>query len=443
MHHIDGTVSHLRQRRCAVENTLILPFAGPGVAGKFHVPCEGHVSEGGTLSRSNCPAPQSGPPGLSLKDCLDRMATRDPSAMAELYDRTVPWVYGLAIRILEDRTEAEEIVQEVYFQAWEQAATCDCEEQEVLGWLLAMCREEAMAALRRDGGPARADSCPALMEAIGSGSLLYPPLASLSPRQRELLELALFRAMDHDDLSLHAGIPVAEVVSELAIASDRLREVASDDPAPGTLASILFTHELDSRPSRPSDFQAEARAMEALSQELSQPCGRILGKLVESALELCHAHSAGISILERADTDLVFRWHAITGEFAPHLGGSLPRDESPCGIVLDRNAAQLMVHPERYFANLRDVTPKIVEVLLVPFRMLGEPVGTVWVLSHHEGTRFCAEDCRLITALSHFAAAAYVLRSSQEAALEARDELLRSNERLRRANAQLEAGLAR
>ena len=168
-----------------------------------------------------------------------------------------------------------------------------------------------------------------------------------------------------------------------------------------------------------------------------RPCGRILTKLVEAALDLCHADSAGISIVEHSDTGVVFRWHAIVGEFAPHQGGSLPRFESPCGIVLDRNAAQLMAYPHRYFAPLRAASPRVVEVLLVPFHMLGEPVGTVWVLSHHEGTHFCAEDCRLVTALAKFAAAAYMLRSSQETALGARDELIRSNDRLRRANDKL------
>ena len=302
-----------------------------------------------------------------------------------------------------------------------------------MGWLLAICRDLALAALRRAGAMAKATAsgCPDLLSAIDSRSDLHARLATLSPLQRELLGLAFFRGMDPEALSLHAGIALADAKSELEDASSRMRA------QPPPLESIVATPQLYSRPSRPSDFEAEARAMEALTQELAKPCGRILGRLVEAALELCHAHSAGISIIEHGATGVVFRWNAVAGEFSPHQGGSLPRNESPCGIVLDRNAAQLIAYPHRYFANLRGVTPRIVEALLVPFHMLGEPVGTVWVLSHHEGTHFCAEDCRLVTALAQFAAAAYVLRSSQEAALQARDELMRSNERLRRTNDRL------
>lgn len=363
--------------------------------------------------------------------------------MSEFYDRTVPSVWGLAMRILDDRAKAEEIVAEVYFQAWQRADARDCAAEGVMSWLLAMCRDHALAALQRQGAMPKTSGCPDLLGAINPGSALHARLASLSLLQRELVGLALFRGMDHTALSLHAGISIDGVISELTDAANRMRATTPAEPAAPTLESIILTPQLYARPSRPSDFQAEARAMEALTQEFAKPCGRILGRLVEAALELCHAHSAGISILENADAGLVFRWHAIAGEFAPHLGGSLPRDESPCGIVLDRNATQLMAYPDRYFANLRGASPRIVEVLLVPFHMLGEPVGTVWVLSHHEGTHFCAEDCRVITALANFAAAAYLLRSSQEAAVEARDEMMKSNERLRPTNETLATTLSR
>lgn len=76
-------------------------------------------------------------------------------------------------------------------------------------------------------------------------------------------------------------------------------------------------------------------------------------------------------------------------------------------------------------------------LLFLRTRSLGEPVGTIWVLAHDDERHFDAEDARLLEALAQFASAAYVLRSSQIAALEARDELVRANERLRRTNGRL------
>ncbi len=368
----------------------------------------------------------------SLRSCLARMAARDQSALSQFYDLTVCRVHAVAMRILDDAMQAEEVVADVYLRAWREAGASNRATGDVMGWLLGMCRDVALAALHRGGEPANAatSGSPDLMRAIDPASDLHARLELLSPLQRELVALAFFRGLDHANIASHAGISIAETRLELADAVSRISE-------PPSLESTIITPQLYSRPSRPSDYQAQARAMEGLAEELAKPCGKILTKLVEAALDLCHAHSAGISIVEHSDTGVVFRWHAIVGEFAPHQGGSLPRFESPCGIVLDRNAAQLMAYPHRYFAPLRAASPRVVEVLLVPFHMLGEPVGTVWVLSHHEGTHFCAEDCRLVTALAKFAAAAYMLRSSQETALGARDELIRSNDRLRRANDKL------
>ena len=85
----------------------------------------------------------------------------------------------------------------------------------------------------------------------------------------------------------------------------------------------------------------------------------------------------------------------------------MPRDFSPCGTVLDRNAAQLMSHPERHFAYFAAVTPWIEEVLLIPFYLEDKAVGTIWVIVHDQSHRFDSEDLRVMKHLGTFAAAAY------------------------------------
>ena len=86
-------------------------------------------------------------------------------------------------------------------------------------------------------------------------------------------------------------------------------------------------------------------------------------KLADTALVLCRAHSAGLSILEEGDQKKRFHWRAIAGQWSPHLNGGTPRDFGPCGTVLDRNDALLCSHPERDFPYFGEVRPLLEEGL--------------------------------------------------------------------------------
>ena len=173
------------------------------------------------------------------------------------------------------------------------------------------------------------------------------------------------------------------------------------------LRSMLSTAELDRRPSRPPDLAAENQALIALGQALATAPETILQKLADTALVLCRAHSAGLSLLEEPDQKRRFHWRAIAGEWASHQGGGTPREFGPCGTVLDRNTAMLCSHPERDFPYFGEVTPLLEEALLIPFYVKGEALGTIWVVSHDQNRRFDKEDLRLMTNLGTFAAAAY------------------------------------
>jgi len=188
------------------------------------------------------------------------------------------------------------------------------------------------------------------------------------------------------------------------------------EPAAGTpeLHSMLSTAELEQRPSRPPDYEAENRALIALVRELATSPDSILQKLADTALTLCRAHSAGLSLLEDGDQRQNFHWRAIAGRWAEHIGGGTPRDFGPCGIVLDRNMALLCSHPERDFPYFADVTPGVEEALLIPFYVRGEAVGTIWVVAHETSRRFDREDLRVMTNLAAFAAAAYQSRMNRQ-----------------------------
>jgi len=182
-----------------------------------------------------------------------------------------------------------------------------------------------------------------------------------------------------------------------------------------TVDEVLITSELAFRPSRPADHAAEGRALVAIAAAMAESPRSVLQKLADAALELCRAGSAGISVWEPGGED-VFHWHATAGEYAPYLGGTMPRGFSPCGTVLDRDAALLMADPVRYYPYIAELRSPVREVLLVPFYRGDTPVGTVWVVAHAADRHFDAEDARLVASLAKFAGAAVLTLSRIEAA---------------------------
>jgi signal transduction histidine kinase len=187
--------------------------------------------------------------------------------------------------------------------------------------------------------------------------------------------------------------------------------------ATATLDQVDIRAALQQRPSRPADLENEHRAFRTLAAEMAINPRNMLQKLVEVAVDLCHAHTAGISLLEGD----VFRWEAVAGVFAPARGGTMPREASPCGVCIDRDATQLMHLADRCFPALL-AEPRFVEALLIPFHAHGKPIGTVWVVSHSEDVKFDKEDERIVRELSQFASAGWQLLAASEA-------LARSNKR--------------
>src|SRR6185295_9720425 len=99
---------------------------------------------------------------------------------------------------------------------------------------------------------------------------------------------------------------------------------------------------------------------------------------------------------EEEEARKIFRWHAIAGQWAPYVGGTTPREYSPCGTVLDYNTTMLFRNAHRHYSQFAGVEPLLIEALLVPFYVGGIAVGTVWVVAHDESRQFDAEDKRVL-----------------------------------------------
>ena len=207
------------------------------------------------------------------------------------------------------------------------------------------------------------------------------------------------------------------------------------------LNSIIITDSLRERPARAQDDAAINNALVNLSQVVANHPERVLQELADSALVLCRAHSTGISLLEEDGGATIFRWRAVAGEYAPYYLGTMPREFSPCGTVLDSDSTLLMRLPERYYTYMVEVTPAVSEVLLVPFHVNGESVGTIWAISHDQERQFDSEDLRALSTLGEFAAVAYQLVSSLNSLKRTRGDLEASNRELVQRNADLTASV--
>ncbi|HYX16940.1 MAG TPA: GAF domain-containing protein, partial [Nostoc sp.] len=188
-----------------------------------------------------------------------------------------------------------------------------------------------------------------------------------------------------------------------------------------TEADVLITEALVSRQVREPDLAAENRALHILGQQLIDDPQSTLKTLVEIAIDLCRADTVGVSLLETdPNGESRFRWVAIAGALKFLEQTTTPSNFSPCGTTLQSRQPQLYAHPERYFTYLHHPQFPIVEGLLIPLSVNNQPLGTLWILSHHEARQFDVEDHRLMTSLAGFTASAlHSIHQAHQAALEA------------------------
>jgi signal transduction histidine kinase len=172
------------------------------------------------------------------------------------------------------------------------------------------------------------------------------------------------------------------------------------------LEDVLISSELRARPHRTRDLGTESKAFRILASVMANSPRQLLDTLPRLALELCRAGTAGISLVETLPgSEPIFRWTSLAGLLKKHVGGSTPRNFSPCGVSLDRKAPQLFLYPARYFPFLNELPVPVVEALVVPLIGAG-PAGAIWIFSHEEGTVFDSEDVRILMDLADFTSSA-------------------------------------
>lgn len=178
-------------------------------------------------------------------ELLARMATGDRDAFAELFDRNGAAVLGLLLRILERRSEAEEMLQEVFLQAWRTADGYRPQRAAPRAWLLMLARSRAIDRLRAsrarerreveavhqarlDGYPVEPPAGLARLEAGERRRRVALALAGLPAEQRQAIELAYFGGLTHRGVAERLAAPLGTVKSRIALGLRRLRETLEE-----------------------------------------------------------------------------------------------------------------------------------------------------------------------------------------------------------------------
>ncbi|MCR9279696.1 MAG: sigma-70 family RNA polymerase sigma factor [Pseudomonadaceae bacterium] len=154
-------------------------------------------------------------------DLVLRIALRDRDAFQQFYDQTSPRIFALAIKMLRNRSAAEELLQDVYLKVWHSASLYREDKASANTWLVTIARNRAIDWLRaKDNQSERLDSIPELANepqplATMNNDSLEACLRQLEPEQRQSIFAAFFDGMTHVEIARHFREPIGTVKSRI------------------------------------------------------------------------------------------------------------------------------------------------------------------------------------------------------------------------------------
>ena len=171
---------------------------------------------------------------------MSRVAARDGVAFTRLFEVHAPLALGLLNLILGKRSEAEEVLQEVFLQIWMQGDRYDADRSSPRGWILMLARSRALDRIRRResarrreeaAGEEAGNSVPPLgterLESFERSREVSSALGLLSPDQRRCIELAFFEGLTHTQIAERLAAPLGTVKSRILLGMNKLRQALS------------------------------------------------------------------------------------------------------------------------------------------------------------------------------------------------------------------------
>jgi RNA polymerase sigma-70 factor, ECF subfamily len=206
----------------------------------------GDILESDGIRRGQRSMPSQRADELTDEECMTRLGGPEvEAALSALYDRYARTVYGVGLKILGNRSLAEDLVQEVFLKVWRSADTFDSSRGSFSTWLYRVTRSCALDLYRKrasrvrqvpDGAPhiaAARDSSAGPQEVVDESWLSWRvsrALEALDAPHREVIELAYFGGLSQREVSERTGVPLGTVKTRTASAFRRLRrELAVGD----------------------------------------------------------------------------------------------------------------------------------------------------------------------------------------------------------------------
>ena len=172
-----------------------------------------------------------------LSNAIARVALGDRSALAEVYRNTSAKLFGVCLRILMDRSEAEDVLQEVYLTVWRKAGAFEAARASPISWLVAIARNRAIDRLRARGPALRSEPIEAAAEIPDPAPLASAEietsddrrrvdacLAELDARQAGVIRTAFLDGVTYDDLARRMNVPLGTMKSLIRRGLIKLKE---------------------------------------------------------------------------------------------------------------------------------------------------------------------------------------------------------------------------
>lgn len=178
-----------------------------------------------------------------MQALVTAIAAHDEQALADLYEATLNRVYGVALRITRNAQAAEEVSEDVYWQVWREAPRFDAQRGNVTAWLLTIARSRALDYLRKADDaelceepeallldePSHEGDPQDLLAATQNNAKLNQALQQLEPVQRQLVAMAFFRGLTHEEIAAFSNMALGTVKSHIRRALKQLHDVLEDD----------------------------------------------------------------------------------------------------------------------------------------------------------------------------------------------------------------------
>jgi RNA polymerase sigma-70 factor (ECF subfamily) len=185
-------------------------------------------------------------PGRDLA-LLERIARRDGRALRALYEVHSSRALAVALRVLRDRADAEDVVQETFVEVWKRAAEYDPARGSAVAWLVTIARTRAIDRLRARASLARAEGAAAnaqlelpaaapealeVVEQRRARERIAAALESLPAEQRRAIELAYYEGLTHREIAARTGDPLGTVKTRVRLGMEKLAALLQKEGRP-------------------------------------------------------------------------------------------------------------------------------------------------------------------------------------------------------------------